>query len=405
MQIVFINYFSYELASGVHIHFIANELTRLGHQCMVVLPFVDNTDTFGEPLYAFSSYEDFARDLANGRYGEDTILHAWTPRENVRLVTLLAARTLNIPYFVHLEDNERRILESYYGEPFNELVKKSARGAIEVNENLSHPVLHQAFLAEAAGVSVLMDRLDEFVPATVPTRLIWPACEKEFFRLPPEPDMTLRRRLGIPDEASVIVYPGNVHHAVADTVAKLYEALPLVEAAGHPIRLVRCAGSDNVVPARIVEIGRKYVISLSNLPPRKLPEFMAMSSILVQPGSPDAFDEYRFPSKLPLFLASGRPVVLASTNIGRFLTDGDNCLILEENTPEAIAGKIIWLLEHPAEARNIGRNGRKFAAENFSWPRTAQTLLDFYTSCRRDAPSTLTPQGSRVPAGALLKRA
>ena len=40
---------------------------------------------------------------------------------------------------------------------------------------------------------------------------------------------------------------------------------------------------------------------------------------LVQPGGPDAFNDYRFPSKLPDFLASGKPVVLPATNIGRYL--------------------------------------------------------------------------------------
>lgn len=378
MRIVFINYSYYLFASGVHIHFLANELGSMGHQCTVVLPNKDNCDMFGQPEYSFSTYEEFAGDIAAGRYGKDTILHAWTPRENSREVCLLAAKTLGIPYFVHLEDNERRILESYYKQPFRELLRQAASGTLEIRSSLSHPIFHQAFLAEAAGVSVLIDRLAEFVPPGTPCSQIWPACEKDFFRLPQKPDLAMRKSLGIADDEALIVYPGNVHHAVAKTVAQLYRALPLIKAAGHPVRILRCAGADHVMDPDLAPLMREYALSMPALPPKNLPAALSMADLLVQPGEPDDFDEYRFPSKLPLFLASGRPVILARTNLGRFLTDRENCLILEENTPERIAAHVCWLLEHPQEAALIGHNGRKFAAANFSWRKSAQKLLELY---------------------------
>jgi len=377
MQIVFVNYDYYRFSSGVHIHFIANEMMSMGHECIVVIPEVKNTDTFGVPKYSFSDWKKFAEDIQAGRYNSDTVFHAWTPRDNSRIPTLMAAR-MGAPYFVHMEDNERRIIEAFYHKPFAVLLQEAAKGTCDFRQIGIHPILHQTFLAEAAGVSVLMDRLAEFVPPSVPTQLIWPACECEFFHLPPEPNLSLRRGLGIPDDAAVIVYPGNVHHANCDIMSPLYRALPLVEAAGHNIRLVRCAGSDMWLPSDVVAFMGRYVIRDPDLPSRKLPPWISMADILVQPGSPNSFDDYRFPSKLPLFLASGRPVILAKTNLGRFLTDSENCLILERNTPEAIAAKIVWLLEHPEESARIGHNGRKFAAQNFSWTKTAKTLLNFY---------------------------
>lgn len=379
MRIVFINYYEYRVSSGVHIHFLANELTRLGHECTVVLPRVANIETFGAPEYSFSDTAGFETDIRNGRYTADTVFHAWTPRDAARLPTLLASRTTGAPYFVHMEDNERNVLASHLGRPFEELARAAARGEA-IPGNL-HPVLHQTFLEEAAGVTLLMDRLAEFVPASVPTQLIWPACEREFFQIPTTPNLRLRRRLGIEDDCSVIVYPGNVHHANCATVNNLYLALPLLEAAGHKIRLVRCAGRDSAV-RDLPDLAGRYVIAQPELPSKKLPEWIAMADVLVQPGAPDAFDEYRFPSKLPLFLASGRPVVLARTNLGRFLDDGENCLILAQNTPEGIAAKVDWLLRHRGEAARIGHNGRKFAAANFNWGKSAKTLLDFYSRCR-----------------------
>ena len=131
--------------------------------------------------------------------------------------------------------------------------------------------------------------------------------------------------------------------------------------------------------AEIPALRERYVMDFSNTAPTELPTFLRMADVLVQPGTPDAFDDYRFPSKLPLFLASARPVVLPRTNIGAYLTDGHNCRHLEVNTPEAIAGHVADLLEHPGTAAHIGQNGRAFAREHFSWRNTAQKLLDFYT--------------------------
>lgn len=381
MQIVFVNYGPFCLASGVHIHFIANELVSLGHECTAVVPEIrGNEDQFGARQYGIMDYATFVNRLSRGAWSDATVFHGWTPREDVRQITELAVKMTGARYYVHLEDNERRILESKYGKPFAVLEHDAHEGRfVQDKISDSHPLLHQQFLYGARGISILMDTLEEFVPGDVPSMLFWPACEKEFFTLGAKPNFVLRRQLGIPDDCTVLVYPGNVHHAVAHTVASLYRALPLIEGAGHPVRLVRCCGGDQFkADSSIVALLQKYVLEFPSANPRDLPKFLRASDILVQPGAADAFDEYRFPSKLPLFLASGRPVILARTNIGRFLTDGENCRILEANTPEAIARYVCELIEKPELAAHIGNGGRTFAKENFSWRKVAQKLLAFY---------------------------
>lgn len=381
MQIVFINYGPYCLASGVHIHFIANELSAQGHQCTAVVSSIrGQEDQFGPRSYEVIDYTTFAERLQHGDYTSETIFHAWTPREGPRQVTLLAAKSLGARYYVHLEDNERRILESESGKPFAQLLREAAQGTFELTDDLwLHPILHQTFLAEANGVTMLMDTLGEFVPASVPHLLIWPACEDIFFGMPLRHNTKMREQLGLNEDSTVLVYPGNVHASVAPTVAALYRALPLIKAADHEVCLVRCAGGDHAAPCPDApEIAEQFVRHYPDIRPADLPAMLSMADVLVQPGAPDAFDAYRFPSKLPLFLASGRPVILARTNIGRFLTDGENCRILEENTPETIARHVLELIENPELARKLGEGGRAFAKENFSWGKVARKLLAFY---------------------------
>ncbi len=383
MHITFINYGVFCVSSGVHMHFIANEFIRMGHACTIVVPEVRDSEYFGKHLYELVDYITFLKDAAAGKYPQDTVLHAWTPRENVRQVTQAAAGLLGVPYVVHLEDNERRLLESKFHKPFSELVQIYRKEPFPA-EALSHPVLHQIFLAEAAGVSILMDTLGEFVPKDVPTQLIWPSCEEVFFQLPVRRSEELRRQFQIPEDVSVIVYPGNIHYANAGTIVSLYQALPLMEARGHKVLVLRCSGTDYVMfNGSINDIRDKYVRFFPESGPTQLPMFLRLADVLVQPGKPDDFDNYRFPSKLPLFLASGRPVVLAKANVGRFLTDGQNCLLLRSNTPEHIADRVVELLGNPELAGRIGQGGREFAREHFNWSATAQTLLIFYARILR----------------------
>jgi len=98
------------------------------------------------------------------------------------------------------------------------------------------------FLADAAGITVIVDRLLEFQPKGVPAEVIWPAYERELFTTEP-PDRELRSRLGILDEEAVLVYAGNTHVSNAAEVRSLYLAVAAlnreeVEKSGEPHALV-----------------------------------------------------------------------------------------------------------------------------------------------------------------------
>ena len=99
----------------MHIHFLANALQDRGHRCYVILPVEGSEpDYFGTPRYTFLSVNEAAALLRrNSPLLQDSIFHAWTPREVPRRLTQGLARIAGRPYFVHLEDNEEyiRIIE------------------------------------------------------------------------------------------------------------------------------------------------------------------------------------------------------------------------------------------------------------------------------------------------------
>lgn len=115
MHIYFLNYHKFEGSSGIHIHFLANELVQLGIGCTVCVPHTpDSIGRCGIAHYDCITFSDLikrAKQDPASFHREGVVFHAWTPREIVRRLTEKISHLLNVPYFIHLEDNEELLLK------------------------------------------------------------------------------------------------------------------------------------------------------------------------------------------------------------------------------------------------------------------------------------------------------
>ncbi|MDP2137548.1 MAG: glycosyltransferase, partial [Candidatus Didemnitutus sp.] len=111
---------------------------------------------------------------------------------------------------------------------------------------------------------------------------------------------------------------------------------------------------------------------------RHLPPLMALADIFVQPGVPDEFNNYRFPSKLPEFFSIGRPVVLPRANLGATLRHGVDAYVLDQADAAGIAAAIVELRGDPALSARLADGAVAVAAARFSWRRSAEVLASFY---------------------------
>lgn len=379
MKILFINYHHLDGNSGVHIFNLANQFTRLGLECVVCVPFhKEATAAVGHALFQTVELADFRR----GRVATDfDLVHAWTPREVVReiAVDLLAMRS--VPYLVHLEDNEEYIIESVSRIPPALLpyVPKILTPFV-LPTTVAHPLRYRQFLAGAAGVTVIMESLKEFCPPATPSQVVWAGYQEDMNWDSP-PDVGYKRRLGIARDEFVAVYTGNVHSSNREEVSDLYQAVGILNQRGFPIRLIR-TGTDHVrlSGGNYDVIKKKYCIELGHIPRKDLPSLLSIADVLVQPGKPGRFNDYRFPSKLPEYLASGKPVILPRANIGLYLKNNEECLLLEEGDAPNIAAKLQTLLEDKELRDRIGAGGRAFAEQNLQWSQIAIRLHAFYKS-------------------------
>ena len=323
-------------------------------------------------VICYPPYEECLRgDLLKS--GVDGVV-AWTPRESVRLAVNSLVAEYGVPYFVHLEDNEKAITATHLCVPHGRIFSLRARLRYRhlKGRALSHPIHMERFMRGAAGVTVLMDRLLEMVPCGVRRELFWPGYDEELFG-----DMEVWRGRDVTDGATTLVYTGNVHPNNSDEMATLYGAVVELNRRCRSVRLLRSGGCyDDGFAGRVVAAA-PYVTDFGVVAREELPGLLAKGDILVQPGVADEFNEFRFPSKLPEFFASGRPVILPVSNLGRFLSDGAEALLLYEGSVQEIADKVELLMDTPELAERIGRGGQRFAYENLRWGVAAERFFSF----------------------------
>jgi len=376
VHILFVNHHHLDSNSGIHIFNLANQLSRLGVICTVCVP--NNKDTakaLGHCEFEVINFEEIRHRM---RPGQVDLIHAWTPRELVRKMTETLVYGFEVPYLVHLEDNEEVILESNLGRSVeNLLALPEQRLNALIPDYLSHPIRYKHFLKRAQGVTMLIDTLQDFVPETEAKAVIWPGYQEDL-QWHRTPDNALRHRLNINPDERVVVYTGNAHNTNQQEVFSLYLAVGLLNRRGIPTRLVR-TGTDYV---RLYEdslrVLDQFCVSLGQVPRTELPAIVSIADALVQPGRADTFNMYRFPSKLPEYLASGKPVLLPTMNIGRFVKDEEQALLLQKGNALEIAQKLEGLFQDQTRREKIGTGGRLFAEENLKWSQSAKKLLGFY---------------------------
>ncbi len=394
MNVLFVNYGDFTTNSLNHIGGFANALCARGHACAVAVPKGPETlAVVRAPLFIPLTYDgtlERPRCFPDGR-GPD-VIHAWTPRECVRRFTVELQARLEHParVVVHLEDNETHLLETYTHRTERELRELPPEELAALwTDALAHPVRAFNLLRLADAVTVIEDRLADFVPEDTPHRLLRPGVDPVYAeRADPAARARLRAELGIEAGERVIVFTGSTTFANEPEMRDLYLAVALLNQRGLPTRLVRTGFTSPQFAAGLTDEIRRHVSDLGFIEKARLPALLQLADALVQPGRAGAFNDHRLPSKLPEFLASGRPVILPATNIGRLLRDGVDALLLREGSPGEIAAACARLFADPALAASLGAAGAEFAARHFDLATNSDALAALYAQVLAGAPRT-----------------
>lgn len=87
------------------------------------------------------------------------------------------------------------------------------------------------------------------------------------------------------------------------------------------------------------------------------------------------------PVKMFEYMAAGVPVIASNFPLWKQIIEGNQCgICVDPLAPKAIAEAIDYLITHPDEAEQMGRNGQRAVLEKYNWAIEEQKLLDFYES-------------------------
>jgi colanic acid biosynthesis glycosyl transferase WcaI len=124
------------------------------------------------------------------------------------------------------------------------------------------------------------------------------------------------------------------------------------------------------------------VLLLPFQPREKLPEMLAAADVglIVQKSNVISFN---MPSKTQVILASGRPIVASVPQTGtaaKAVLESKGGVIVPPEQPRLLANTILDLYENPDKVELLGRQGRQYAVEHYSFEQALNRYEALFTS-------------------------
>lgn len=134
------------------------------------------------------------------------------------------------------------------------------------------------------------------------------------------------------------------------------------------------------LPALLAGQDLNGVIQTGHVPQPNLPEWLSRSTVMVLPTLDEGFGLVMLQA-----MACGCPVI-ASDHTGSLdcIDDGKNGFIVRAGDPDAIADKLVWLAEHPEEARAMRQAALAQAAKASNVTRYGDDMITAYRALLAD---------------------
>lgn len=170
------------------------------------------------------------------------------------------------------------------------------------------------------------------------------------------------------DGKFVVLYAGNIAltqglETVIETAARLRHIPEIAFAiVGEPKAIEQ-------LKHQCEKLGADNVKLLPFQPREKLPEMLAAADVglIVQKRNVVSFN---MPSKTQVLLASGRAVIASVPSTGsaaKAIEKSRGGVVVEPENPEALADQILELYQNPELATRLGKQGRQYAIERYSF--------------------------------------
>ncbi|MGB9775688.1 MAG: glycosyltransferase family 4 protein [Anaerolineae bacterium] len=193
---------------------------------------------------------------------------------------------------------------------------------------------------------------------------------------------SVRRRLGIPEPARVLLFVGALdrahHFKGADYLLRAFARLQ-----GPEVWLV-LVGDGDLKPSLValaaqLGVGER-VRFVGTVPHRELPPFYAASDLVVLPSFPPE----SFGMVLIEAMACGRPVIAHDIpGVRTVVSTGKDGLLVRPGDMDDLVENMRALLGDPRRQSEMGQQGRAKVERRYAWPRIIPRLLKLYEEVLR----------------------
>jgi glycosyltransferase involved in cell wall biosynthesis len=181
----------------------------------------------------------------------------------------------------------------------------------------------------------------------------------------------------------VLLYAGSCK--VTDNCYEMLEGFRLASQRNQRVRLVIIGASGSAPMARLVlarvnqdPILKQGVEFLGRVPDEQYLAQVASANALFLLRSSGVRSEASFPTRLPEFLATQRPVITSKVpDIPLYLQDHCHAHVVPPGRPDLICERICDMVAKPDAARRLGETGRERGVQCFDLSRHAQRMASF----------------------------
>ncbi|GAB1544979.1 WcaI family glycosyltransferase [Scytonema sp. NUACC21] len=212
-----------------------------------------------------------------------------------------------------------------------------------------------------------------------------------FIRPLPKQNNNFRAAYQLEDKF-VVLYSGNI--ALTQGLETVIEAAASLR---HIPNIVFVVAGESRALQRLRKYckscGADNVLLVPLVPREKLPDLLAAADLglVVQKRNVISFN---MPSKIPLLLASGRPIVAsvpASGTAARAVGKSGGGIVVAPESPQAMASAVLELYTNPAKAAKLSKQGRQFAIERYSFEQALADYEALFTEVVTSSTSTPAP--------------
>src|ERR1700751_5015756 len=196
----------------------------------------------------------------------------------------------------------------------------------------------------------------------------------ETFKLvPPRADLKYGKRF-------LIGYVGTM--SIQEGLDILIDVAANIKSRGRSDVHFTCVGGGPGLPALRCILAAKQLEDMFNftgrVPDEELLEVLSTADVCVNPDKPCEMNDISTMIKIAEYMALGKPIVQFNLKEGRFTAGKASLYSDGEDLVADFADKILWLLDHPEERKQMGEFGRKRVEEHLAWEHSVGNLIAAY---------------------------